>query len=162
MKKYILLLLITSLYSSCITNETAFSKKALADTFININNNEVAFNQILEENKGKIIVINVWASWCKDCLDSLPYLLELKEKYPQASYVFLSLDKSLEEWKESIERLNLSGNHYFMQSGWEGDFANFLQLRWIPRYLVVDETGGIKVFNATKSTDKQIEQSLKK
>ena len=43
-----------------------------------------------------------------------------------------------------------------MQSGWKGPFGEFLDLDWIPRYLVIDKQGNIKLFKATKAKDKNI------
>ena len=49
-----------------------------------------------------------------------------------------------------------------MQSGWDGDFGDFLGLNWIPRYLVVNENGFVDLFKSTKVTDPKIVNALKK
>ncbi len=163
MKKSILLVLVGMLLYSCsVENPTEFSKEALNDVFTSIDNKEVEFKEILTKNKGKKIVIDVWASWCKDCLESLPDVKKLQEENSEVVYLYLSLDRDLESWKEGVNRLKIKGQHYFMQSGWEGSFGKFLGLSWIPRYLVVDEEGKIAVFNVTKATDDLILKSLKK
>ena len=51
------------------------------------------------------ILIDVWASWCKDCIKSLPKLKELQSSYPNLDYIFLSLDKSQKAWRRGIERI---------------------------------------------------------
>lgn len=163
MKKSIIVLFVGVLLLNCsVKNETEFSKEALNDVFISINNDETTFSEILAENKGKKILIDVWASWCTDCLQSLPDVKKIQENNPEMGYVFLSLDRNLESWKAGVERLKIKGQHYFMQSGWKGAFGNFLGLNWIPRYLMIDEQGKIIVFNATKATDKSIKKSLEK
>lgn len=125
---------------------TTFSEKALNDTFITLEGESIPFKQILEEHKGKTILIDVWASWCKDCITGLPKVKELQETNQEIAFVFLSLDKSIPKWKNGIEKYQLEGNHYFMQSGWKGDFGKFLKLNWIPRYLVVDANQNISVY----------------
>ncbi|MBA6155649.1 TlpA family protein disulfide reductase [Tenacibaculum sp. S7007] len=163
MKKSVIVLFVGLLLLNCsVKNETEFSKEALNDVFISMNNDETTFSEILSENKGKKILIDVWASWCTDCLQSLPDVKKIQEENPEISYVFLSLDRDLESWKAGVERLKIKGQHYFMQSGWKGAFGNFLGLNWIPRYLVIDEQGKIVVFNATKATDESIINSLEK
>ncbi len=163
MKKSIIVLFVGVLLLNCsVKNETEFSKEALNDVFVSMNNDETTFSEILSKNKGKKILIDVWASWCTDCLQSLPDVKKIQEENPGLSYVFLSLDRDLESWKNGVERLKIKGQHYFMQSGWKGAFGNFLGLNWIPRYLVINEEGKIIVFNATKATDKSIKQSLEK
>ncbi|RSC95983.1 TlpA family protein disulfide reductase [Tenacibaculum singaporense] len=141
-------------------NPSEFSKQALEDVFISLEGNEVSFNKILEKHKGKKILIDIWASWCPDCLKSIPEVQSIQKEYKEAAYVFLSLDRNKRDWKNGIERLNIKGDHYFMQSGWEGNFGKFLGLNWIPRFLVIDENGKIIVFDATKATDNLIRQSL--
>lgn len=48
-----------------------------------------------------------------------------------------------------------------MQSGWKGAMGKFLDLDWIPRYLIVDSTGKIVVYRAIKTNDKNLREHLK-
>ncbi len=161
MKKFILIFWVALFMVSCSTNSpTKFSAEALSDIFISFEGEEVLLTNILEKHKGKKILIDVWASWCTDCLQGLPEVKKIQENNPNVAYVFLSLDRNQPDWKAGVLRLKIAGDHYFMQSGWEGKTGKFLGLNWIPRYLVIDEAGKILVFNATKATDKLIRQSL--
>jgi hypothetical protein len=76
-------------------------------------------------------------------------------------YVFLSLDKSKKSWKTSIERLKLQGDHYYMSTGKKGPLGTFLDLDWIPRYLIVDPQGEILVYRAIETSDKNLLNYLK-
>ena len=156
MKSLKFILLFTSFITlSCNSQApTTFSKEALNDTFITLEGESIPFKNILEKHKGKTILVDVWASWCSDCLKGLPKVKELQETKQEIVFVFLSLDKSIESWKKGIEKHNLEGNHYYMQSGWEGPFGEFLNLNWIPRYLVVDENQNISVFKEVKINNK--------
>lgn len=162
MIKKVILLLFVGLSSCTMENPTTFTEEALNDVFIAMNNEEVSFKEILAKNKGKKILIDVWASWCTDCLKSLPKVKKIQEQNEDVIYLFLSLDRNLEAWKEGVERLKIKGLHYYMQSGWEGDFGDFLGLNWIPRYVLINEAGEIEVFNATKAADNLILEGLKK
>ena len=48
-----------------------------------------------------------------------------------------------------------------MKSGWKGAFGSFLKLDWIPRYMVVDKQGNIKLYNSVQADDKNIKNLLK-
>jgi hypothetical protein len=48
-----------------------------------------------------------------------------------------------------------------MQSGWTGAMGTFLDLDWIPRYMILDQQGQIKVFKAIKTSDKTLLNNLK-
>lgn len=162
MKKLLFSFLLGSTLLNCQSDKiTTFSEAALNDKFITLDENVVPFSAILEQHKGQTIFIDVWASWCKDCRKSLPKVKELQQEFPEMSFVFLSLDKSLGAWKKGIQTYNLQGDHYFMQSGWKGAMGTFLDLDWIPRYLIIDPDGKIVVYKAIKTKDKNLRKYLK-
>lgn len=157
---YILILLL-GFFNNNPENPTTFSEEALNDTFITLQGDSVQFKDILEANKGKTIVIDVWASWCKDCIGGMPKVKALQGKFKNATYIFLSLDKTEESWKKGIEKYDVQGEHYFMQSGWKGPFGTYIVLDWIPRYMVIDANGKIKVFKAIEADDNKLIKALK-
>ncbi len=160
MKK--LILLIAIVFLSCGEDPTQFSNEALQETFTNFDQEEVTFQYILDKHKGKKILIDIWASWCKDCVVNFPNLKKLQKENPEIAYVFLSLDRSEKSWKKGVDRYQLKGDHYFMKEGKKASFGDFLNLWWIPRYVVVSESGEITLFKATKITDKNILLAFKK
>lgn len=158
--KYIVILFLGIF--SCKAQEipTTFSEVALNDTFITLEGDSISFKTILEANKGNKIVVDVWASWCGDCIKGMPKVKSLQEEFPNATYVFLSLDKTEDAWKNGIEKYQVNGQNYFMQSGWKGPFGDFIKLDWIPRYLVIDENGNIALFKAIEADDLNIKNIL--
>lgn len=160
MKK--LILIITIILVGCATETpTQFSEKALNDSFTSLEGNTILFKDILNKYKGKKIVIDIWASWCGDCIKGMPMVVSLQKNYPDAVYLFLSLDKTTEAWKTGIQKYRVNGAHYFIKSGWEGAFGSFIDIDWIPRYLVIDEQGKITLFKAVKANDTRIIDALK-
>ncbi|GAA4960692.1 TlpA disulfide reductase family protein [Algibacter aquimarinus] len=161
MKKiqYLFVLLISFL--SCNTETpTQFSEEVLNDVFITLDGDSIVFKDILENHKNQDLVIDIWASWCGDCIEGLPKLKALQNEYTDVTYIFLSLDRTEKAWKNGVKKYKIDGQHYFMKSGWNGAFGNFVDLDWIPRYMVVDKTGTIKLFEATKADDKRIKENL--
>ena len=162
MKNNLLVFLFVTTLLSCQNRvETQFSEAALNDEFVTLNGDTVLFKTILEKHLGNTVFIDVWASWCKDCLEGLPSVKELQQKHPKVDFVYLSLDKTQKAWKKGIDRLEIKGDHYFMQSGWKGAMGTFLDLDWIPRYMIIDKQGSIKVFKAIKTTDITLLNNLK-
>jgi len=161
MNKFKYLLLVCLAFLSCKGQEpTSFSDAALTDSFINLQGEEVTFKNVLEAYKGQTIVIDIWASWCKDCIGGMPKVKVLQQAHQEVVYIFLSLDKNQEAWKRGIEKYDVNGHHYFIKSGWKGDFGTFVDLDWIPRYMVIDKEGNIKVFKAVEADDKKIKDNL--
>jgi thiol-disulfide isomerase/thioredoxin len=145
-------LFVTTLLSCQNRVETQFSEAALNDALLTLNDDSILFKSILEKHQGKTVFIDVWASWCKDCLKGLPSVKALQTEHPEVDFVYLSLDKTQKAWKKGIKRLEIKGDHYFMKSGWKGAMGTFLDLDWIPRYMIIDKQGKIKVFKAIETT----------
>lgn len=161
MKKLVLLFL-SCIAFSCndTTPKTVFSKEVLLEKLMTTDGGQLAFQDILGIHKGKTIVIEIWASWCSDCIKAMPQLKELQAQNPDVSYVFISLDKSMELWKTGIEKHQLNGDHYLANDGMNGAFGQAIDLDWIPRYLIVDKTGKIVTYRAIETDFKQINKTL--
>jgi thiol-disulfide isomerase/thioredoxin len=158
---FLVSLFVTTLLSCQNRVETQFSEAALNDDLLTLNDVSILFKSILEKHQGKTVFIDVWASWCKDCLKGLPSVKALQTEHPEVDFVYLSLDKTQKAWKKGIKRLEIKGDHYFMKSGWKGAMGTFLDLDWIPRYMIVDKQGKIKVFKAIETTDITLLNNLK-
>ncbi|WP_194768321.1 TlpA family protein disulfide reductase [Tamlana sp. I1] len=159
--KYLAILLFT-VFSCNSQVPTKFSEAALNDEFLNLNGESVAFKTILEAHKGKTIVIDIWASWCSDCIKGMPKVKALQKKHPEAAYVFLSLDRAEKAWKNGIKKYQVEGDHYYLPNGKKSAFGDFVNIDWIPRYIVVDAEGNIKLFKAVEADDNNIEINITK
>ncbi len=144
------------------TSENQFNEKALNQPFSTLDGSTISFQEILNNNKGKNILIDVWASWCPDCIKALPHIQDIKNQFPEVAFVNLSLDKTTESWKESIEKYDIKGEHYFLgdEKRMKGDFGQAIELKWIPRYIVVNKQGEIALFNATEKNFAEITDLL--
>jgi thiol-disulfide isomerase/thioredoxin len=161
MKKIILLLIIV--FVSCNSKKpTQFSEEANMEMLIGLDDSKITLKEVIYEQKGKKILIDVWASWCKDCIYGFPKVKELQKEFPDIVFLFLSVDRSNPSWKRAIDKYNLVGKHYNLPEGMsDGEFVNFINLNWIARYMVIDETGEIKLFKATDASDEKIKEALK-
>ncbi len=160
MKKIFLLLIIV--FVSCSDDPKEFSEEANLEMLIGLDDSKITLREVLYQQKGKKIFIDVWASWCKDCIAGFPKVKELQKEFPDVVFLFLSVDISNPSWKRAIERYNLVGEHYNLPKGMnEGDFVDFVNLNWISRYMVIDEKGQIQLFKATDPSDKKIIKALK-
>lgn len=143
-------------------NDKKFSSVTLNKEFDYVAGNKISFKNILEKHKGSPIVIDVWASWCPDCIKGFPELKNLQQKYPNASYVFLSLDKTKDKWTEAIKKYDLKGDHYYLNEKMKDEFGQSIQLDWIPRYILVDAQGNIALKKAIVANDTLLIKTLDK
>ncbi|MCX2678778.1 TlpA disulfide reductase family protein [Galbibacter sp. EGI 63066] len=103
----------------------------------------------LEVNKlDKMILLDIWASWCKPCIVKFPEVKSLENKYKdQLTVVSLSIDEDITNFKESIEKLDVPGSlKLYVPNGFQSSFAEHFQIKAIPRYILIDQNG--KILNA--------------
>lgn len=160
MKKTVIILIVFLSFFSCVEPLDKFPEKALNDTMLTLSGEEIQFRDILKKHEGKEIVIDTWASWCGDCIQGMPKFKSLQKQFPDAAYVFLSADRSLERLKRAINKYQVAGEHYFMPKGMKSDFGKSISLSWIPRYMVVNSQGNIKLFKSVKADDEDLIQAL--
>ena len=161
MKKITYIIFACLCFTSCSKDiKTQLSQEVLNEAYIDLEGDSVSFNDILSVHQGKQIVIDVWASWCRDCIVGLPELKALQAEKSDAVYLFLSADRNIETWKRMIEKHNIEGEHYFMPNGTKGLLGEFVDIDWIPRYLIVDSEGQIELFEAIVADDPLIRKTL--
>jgi|TARA_B110000238_G_scaffold194928_1_gene233434 thiol-disulfide isomerase/thioredoxin len=164
MKNYIPIFILAVFFSSCnFETPTQFSETAKTDVLNSLSGGKASFKEVIGQYQGKKVLIDIWASWCADCVKGMPTIKRLQREFPEVVFLFLSVDKKNTAWKRGIQRFEMIGEHYNLPKGMrKGDFVDFVNLKWIPRYMVIDEIGEISLFKATNSSDKSIESALRK
>lgn len=131
-------------------------------SLIDMNGKDINFSDVLNVNKGKKVVIDIWASWCRDCIVGMTSLKKLQDKTNNHNvvYVFLSIDKDEKKWKAGINKYDIKGQHFRIPLGWKNPLTNYVKLDWIPRYIVVNEHGKIVVPKAITAKDEKLTKVL--
>ncbi len=161
MKKIFLSLLTIFAFVSCTkAQKTAFSKEALNTNLTTLENTPIAFSEIIKKHKGKTTIIEIWASWCGDCVKAMPKFKEIQSAHPDVDFVFISMDKTDEKWKSGIEKHALVGDHYLVTDGMKGVFGKAVDVDWIPRYIILDKNGKILTYRAIETDFEQINNTL--
>jgi thiol-disulfide isomerase/thioredoxin len=160
-KKVICVFLIGLVLSCNFEKPVQFSHEALNEKLNTLKGESITLESVLNKYKGQTILIDVWASWCADCIKGMPDVKALQNEFNDVEFVFLSVDRNEAIWKRSIQKYNVRGEHYFVPTGQNGAFGDFLNSNWIPRYMVIDKEGSIKLFKAKRATDSRIKEALK-
>ena len=141
--------------------KTEFSKEALAQKITNSEGKKLSINQVLQLHHGKVVIVDFWASWCKDCILALPATKDLKEKNPEIQFVYFSLDRSKTQWEKGLEKHEIAQHeNYWFDEGWKNAFNNYIDLNWVPRFIVIDQTGKIAKYYAISPNDPEIQKTL--
>lgn len=162
--KYLVSVFVAFLVFGCgqkKVEKESFSPEALSHEVMSLNGQKVLFSEVINKHKGQTIVIEVWASWCSDCVKAMPKIKELQVEDPEVKYIFLSMDKNADAWKKGIEQHNIKGEHYWAEEGMKGAFAKSLDVNWIPRYIIVDKEGNVALYNAIETDFDKIKETLK-
>lgn len=122
----------------------------------------ITFGEMLTLYKGKKVLIDIWASWCRDCIVGYPKLEKVKGAVDEASvaFVFLSADKDKQKWKDAITKYKINGDHYILDGAWINSLSHYLVLDWVPRYFVIDESGKVTMPKAIVADDPQLKKAL--
>lgn len=165
--KIVLLALVSLVVSAYAQEKTVFPQEALSAKLMSTNDVSFTLEDVLNKHQGKTIVLDIWASWCSDCIKGLPLVKALQKETEKNDvvYVFLSVDRKQDRWKKAIKERNIVGDHYFVNSnlkngGMKGALGKAIDLNWIPRYMVVGKNGTIKLYNAIKADDKKIIEAI--
>lgn len=93
---------------------------------LDIENSNFSKKYLLE---GEISVINLWASWCKPCLEEMPVFAKMKKDFPDVRFATLSIDKDEKKLTKSIEDHNIVHDITLENSEYRKSIRNFLESR---------------------------------
>jgi len=119
----------------------------ITDTTLNLDNAIKAF-------KGKVLLIDLWGTWCPACREEMAYIPTLQEKYKNnpVAFIYVAVEHATspeKNWKETVHFFNIQGTHVLANSKIQGYINNLYKNKLAyPAYILIDKNGNIVNANA--------------
>ena len=102
----------------------------------------------IQRLKGKVVVVDFWATWCGPCVAEMPKMKALYAEYKNKGVQFIgvSLDQSgsgLDKLMAFVEENGITWPQYYQGAGWDSEFSKSWGIRSIPAVFVVDQQGKV-------------------
>lgn len=118
----------------------------------------------LEDLKGKVVYIDVWATWCVPCIKEIPHLQQIEKKFHNKNIVFVSISvdkiQDKEKWHNFVTKQQLSGIQLFAEKDFESDFAKKYRITAIPRFIIIDAEGKIVSADAPRPSSGKLPELI--
>lgn len=126
-----------------LTEDRGDNMAALDFNLNDIDGNNVNF--MSEVSKNKLTILDFWASWCRPCMDEMPNMINIYNKYSDKGLgiVGVSLDEREQDWKGTIKSKGLKWLQLSDLQGWESPVAKKYGVQSIPHIIVIDQKGNI-------------------
>jgi thiol-disulfide isomerase/thioredoxin len=118
----------------------------------------------LKDLKGKIVYVEVWATWCGPCIKEMPALTQLIKDFKgqDIEFVSISIDSKndYEKWKKMVPEKNVGGTQLLADKGLKSDFMKAFSVGLIPRSILLDEGGKIITHKAPRPSADNTKQYI--
>ena len=139
-------------------NNDARIGKPLDMKFTAINGKQID----LAKMKGKVVLIDFWATWCGPCIAELPNVKKTYNKLNQKGFeiIGISLDSNENSLKRFLKKENMPWPQFFDGKGWNNELAKKYGIRSIPAMWLVDQEGNLIDTNARSNLEGKVEKLL--
>lgn len=117
----------------------------------------------LSDLRGKVVVIDCWATWCVPCLRMMPLFKQLAEELKGKDVAFLSVclgvSVEIDRWKALVTKHGLKGNVIFIPS-WTKGMARDYHVTSVPRFMIIGRDGTVFSYAAPAPTHPELKQMI--
>lgn len=113
--------------------------------------------------KGKVVLVDFWASWCRPCRINNPKLVDVYEKFKEKGFEIyaVSIDENKGAWISAVAEDKMFWTNVVDTRGWRSTVLSAFNVEAIPSNLLIDKKGMIRGYDiAPEDLDKMINNLL--
>ena len=112
----------------------------------------------LKDFKGKVVLLNFWATWCPPCKEELPLFEEVYQKYKDKGFVILAINTDPENLQDFLKKSNIKITFPILIG--EDRLLELYPVRGLPTSFLIDREG--KIVKVRLGTYRELEEDIRK
>jgi thiol-disulfide isomerase/thioredoxin len=99
-----------------------------------------------EKFKGKVLLLDFWATWCAPCRQEMPNVIKVYDKYNEKGFeiVGISLDRDRDAFERYIDKYDMNWPQFYDGKFWQNELATLYGIKSIPATFLIDKKGNIR------------------
>lgn len=120
------------------------------------------FKDIEARFKGRVIYLDIWATWCSPCRYEFPYSHKLSDLYKgkNIEFIYVCMNSSKENWENVRKMMKLDGSHYYLNKIQSDVFSTKFRTRGFPTYYLINKKGQLIDKNAPRPSSTNIKDQI--
>ena len=116
----------------------------------------------MQKLRGKVVLINFWATWCGPCMEEMPRIKKLyKENHDKGlEIVGISFDQQKSKLESYVKKEGITWPQYFDGKVWDNEIGKDFAMRNLPTVALVDKAGLLRFVNARNDFADKVKQLL--
>jgi thiol-disulfide isomerase/thioredoxin len=116
----------------------------------------------LKQMKGKVVLVDFWATWCGPCVAEVPMIKRVYEAYHGKGFeiIGISLDDNKKDLLEFIKKQSMPWPQYFDGKHWNNEISFRFGINSVPAEWLVDKKGNLRLTSARSQLDEEVKQLL--
>lgn len=103
------------------------------------------FSEIGKQFKGKLVYVDIWATWCQPCRAEMPASLKMRDYFAgkDVAFVYICIESTKANWEKTIKDMKIEGNHYLISKEQSKEFKKRYAIKGVPTFMLIGKDGTI-------------------